>query len=62
MYSVFSVIVDSLPGNTKKQGIDKFVSFGVRLVHSFFLSLGQKTQTNHWTKRMVRTRLITVLE
>ena len=27
MYSVISVIVDSLPGNTKKQGIDKFVSF-----------------------------------
>jgi len=34
-YSAISVIVDSLPGNTKKQGIDKFVAFGVRLVHSW---------------------------
>ena len=30
---MYSVMVDSLPGNTKKQGIDKFVAFGVRLVH-----------------------------
>jgi len=35
MCSVISVIVDSLPGNNKKQGIDKFVAFGVRLVHSW---------------------------
>ena len=35
MYSVISVIVDSLPGNTKKQGTDKFVAFAVRLVHSW---------------------------
>ena len=34
-YSVISVIVNSLPGNTKKQGIDKFVAFGVRLVYSW---------------------------
>ena len=34
-YSVISVIVDSLPGNTKKQSIDKFVAFGVRFVHSW---------------------------
>jgi len=34
-YSVILVIVDSLPGNTKKQGVGKFVAFGVRLVHSW---------------------------
>jgi len=34
-YSLILAIVDSLPGNTKRQGIDKFVAFGVRLVHSW---------------------------
>jgi len=33
-YSVISVKVDSLPGNSKKGGIDLFVAFGVQLVHS----------------------------
>jgi len=33
-YAVISIIVDS-PGNTKQQKIDKFVVFGVRLVHSW---------------------------
>ena len=32
-YSVISVKLDSLPGNTKKHGIDLFVAFGARLVH-----------------------------
>jgi len=35
MYSVISVIVDSLPGNTKNRGIDPFVVFGVRFSHSW---------------------------
>jgi len=49
MYSVISVIVDSLPGNTKKQGIDKFVAFGVRLVHSWAVlgCTGNLTQKNN---------------
>jgi len=34
-YSLILAIVDSLPGNTKRQEIDKFVAFGVRLVHSW---------------------------
>ena len=34
-YSVISVKFDSLPGNSKKWGIDLFVAFGVRLVHSW---------------------------
>jgi len=34
-YSVLSVQIDSLPGNSKKWGIDLFVAFGVRLVHSW---------------------------
>jgi len=29
MYSVISVIVDSLPENTKNRGMDLFVAFGV---------------------------------
>jgi len=33
--SVISVIVDSLPGNTKNRGIDPFVAFGVRFFHSW---------------------------
>ena len=35
MYSVISVIVDWLPGNTKKWTMDKFVAFGVRFFHSW---------------------------
>jgi len=35
MYSVISVLVDSLPGNTKNRGIDPFVAFGVRFSHSW---------------------------
>ena len=34
-YSVISVKLDSLPGNSKKWGIDLFVAFAVRLVHSW---------------------------
>jgi len=34
-YSVISVKVDSLPGNSTKWGIDLFVAFAVRLVHSW---------------------------
>jgi len=33
MYSVISVIVDSLPGNTKNRGIDPFVAVGVQFLH-----------------------------
>ena len=33
--SAISVKLDSLPAKTKKQGIDLFVAFGVRLVHSW---------------------------
>jgi len=47
-YSVISVIVDSLPGNTKKQGIDKFVAFGVRLVHSWAVSLVTIVMSLFW--------------
>jgi len=35
VYSVISVIVDWLPGNTKNWAIDKFVAIGVRFFHSW---------------------------
>jgi len=38
MYSVVSVLLDLLPGNTKKQGIYKFVVIGVRFLHSWAVS------------------------
>jgi len=35
MYSVISVKLDWLPGNTKKWTIEQFVAFGVRFFHSW---------------------------
>ena len=54
-YSVISVIVDSLPGNTKKQGIDKFVVFGVRLVHSWADDMHTET---FWRRETARRGLL----
>jgi len=51
-YSVISVKLNSLPGNSKKWVIDMFVAFGVRLVHSWAACMQESCLPHAWTSHV----------
>ena len=61
-YSVISVQLDWLPGNSKKWTIDLFVAFGVRLVHSwadmFFICVAWHVHIHDMTHFICMTWLL----